>query len=68
MNLPAALEAVQQPIGVPVALLERSEHVQLQGGLAKLETMMKDVRRVAGVNRQLVDEVSFVLPLGGTAC
>ncbi|BGP58258.1 hypothetical protein JCM8202_000980 [Rhodotorula sphaerocarpa] len=61
LNLPAALEAVQQPIGVPVALLERSEHVQLQGGLAKLETMMKDVRRVAGVNRQLVDESQAML-------
>ncbi|POY75432.1 hypothetical protein BMF94_1502 [Rhodotorula taiwanensis] len=56
LNLPAALEAVQQPIGVPATLVERSEHIRTQGGLAKLETMMKDVRRVATVNRRLVEE------------
>lgn len=70
MNLPAALEAVQQPIGVPATLVERSEHIRTQGGLAKLETMMKDVRRVATVNRRLVEEVGlpfcrFTVPVSG---
>lgn len=66
MNLPAALESTQQqPAGgavvvvvVPPHLLEHSQRIQSQGGLAKLETMMKDVRRISSVNRKLVQEVS----------
>ncbi|TKA54500.1 hypothetical protein B0A53_03193 [Rhodotorula sp. CCFEE 5036] len=67
MNLPAALESTrhqqqqqQQPAAagsvVPPHLLEHSQRIQGQGGLAKLETMMKDVRRISSVNRKLVQE------------
>ncbi|GAA5985490.1 hypothetical protein JCM10908_006995 [Rhodotorula pacifica] len=57
LNLPAALEfAQQQPAGVPAHLLEHSQRIRSQGGLAKLETMMKDVRRISNVNRKLVQE------------
>ena len=70
MNLPAALESTrhqqqqqQQPAAagsvVPPHLLEHSQRIQGQGGLAKLETMMKDVRRISSVNRKLVQEVSW---------
>lgn len=66
MNLPAALESAQQQqqqpmtggVVVPPHLLEHSQRIQSQGGLAKLETMMKDVRRISSVNRKLVQEVS----------
>lgn len=64
MNLPAALESAQQQqqqpmtggVVVPPHLLEHSQRIQSQGGLAKLETMMKDVRRISSVNRKLVQE------------
>lgn len=57
LQLPAALDAVQQPLGVPPALLTKAAAVKSEGGVARLEAMMKDVRRVAEVNRKLVQEV-----------
>ncbi|GAA5871620.1 hypothetical protein JCM3774_006313 [Rhodotorula dairenensis] len=57
LNLPAALDSSQQqPVGTPRHLVELSERIRQEGGLAKLETMMKDVRRISSVNRKLVQE------------
>lgn len=64
LNLPAALEATQQPLGVPPTLLEKSTAVQAEGGLERLETMMQDVRRVAKVNQKMLQEVRHALRYG----
>ncbi|GAA5998864.1 Rim20p [Rhodotorula paludigena] len=61
LNLPAALEATQQPLGVPPTLLEKSTAVQAEGGLERLETMMQDVRRVAKVNQKMLQESNELL-------
>ncbi|BGP27682.1 pH-response regulator protein palA/rim20 [Rhodotorula toruloides] len=58
LQLPAALDAVQQPLGVPIAILTKEAAIKSEGGAARLEAMMKDVRRVAEVNRKLLQEVS----------
>ncbi|BGP65975.1 hypothetical protein NBRC10512_007362 [Rhodotorula toruloides] len=56
LQLPAALDAVQQPLGVPSAILTKAAAIKSEGGIARLEAMMKDVRRVAEVNRKLLQE------------
>ncbi|GAA6017786.1 hypothetical protein JCM10207_000501 [Rhodosporidiobolus poonsookiae] len=56
LGLPGALDAVQQPLGVPPSLLDKASSVQAEGGVDRLETMMKDVRRVASVNQRLLQE------------
>ncbi|GAA5908302.1 hypothetical protein JCM5296_000511 [Sporobolomyces johnsonii] len=58
LSLPAALEASLQPLGIPPHLLDQAESIRAQGGLERLETMMKDVRRVKGVNERLLQEAT----------
>ncbi|GAA5906375.1 hypothetical protein JCM6882_002712 [Rhodosporidiobolus microsporus] len=41
---------------IPPSLLEKAATVQAEGGVERLETMMKDVRRVAGVNQKMLQE------------
>jgi len=62
LNLPASLQVSQQPLGVPAAVLDAAARVQAEGGVERLETMMKDVRRVADVNMRMLQEVR-ALPL-----
>ncbi|BGP03504.1 pH-response regulator protein palA/rim20 [Rhodotorula toruloides] len=61
LQLPAALDAVQQPLGVPSAILTKAAAIKSEGGIARLEAMMKDVRRVAEVNRKLLQEAEDLL-------
>ncbi|GAA5824059.1 hypothetical protein JCM3770_004945, partial [Rhodotorula araucariae] len=61
LGLPAALEAAQQPLGVPSAVLDAAARVQAEGGIERLETMMKDVRRVANVNARMLQEATELL-------
>ncbi|BGP51757.1 pH-response regulator protein palA/rim20 [Rhodotorula kratochvilovae] len=58
LGLPAALEAAQQPLGVPSAVLDAAARVQAEGGVERLVTMMKDVRRVAAVNARMLQEAN----------
>lgn len=58
LNLPASLDALYSPpLGVPPSLLEKSQTLRAEGGAERLEVMMKDVRRVAGVGRRMWQEV-----------
>lgn len=57
LNLPASLQVSQQPLGVPAAVLDAAARVLAEGGVERLETMMKDVRRVADVNMRMLQEV-----------
>lgn len=59
LNLPASLEAVQQPTTLPPSLLYKAEDVRASRGVTKLNTMMQDVRKVSQVNQRLLDEVSL---------
>ncbi|GAA5850405.1 hypothetical protein JCM9279_001404 [Rhodotorula babjevae] len=58
LNLPASLQVSQQPLGVPAAVLDAAARVQAEGGVERLETMMKDVRRVADVNMRMLHEAT----------
>ncbi|GAA5947758.1 hypothetical protein JCM3775_002946, partial [Rhodotorula graminis] len=61
LNLPASLQVSQQPLGVPAAVLDAATRVQAEGGVERLETMMKDVRRVADVNMRMLQEATASL-------
>ncbi|GAA5908503.1 hypothetical protein JCM8208_002648 [Rhodotorula glutinis] len=58
LNLPASLQVSQQPLGVPAAVLDAAARVLAEGGVERLETMMKDVRRVADVNMRMLQEAT----------
>lgn len=57
MNLPAALEALERPIGLPPSLLRKAEEVQLENGLSRVTASIEDVRRLAQNNQAILDGV-----------
>ncbi|TNY20372.1 BRO1-like domain-containing protein [Rhodotorula diobovata] len=67
LHLPSSLEASHQPLGVPPAVLDAAARVQAEGGVARLEAMMQDVRRVAGVNARMLKEATDTLDRESTA-
>jgi programmed cell death 6-interacting protein len=63
MNLPAALEALERPIGLPPSLLRKAEEVRLENGLSRVAASLEDVQRLAQSNQVILDGVrSDVLP------
>ncbi|RUP46362.1 hypothetical protein BC936DRAFT_147042 [Jimgerdemannia flammicorona] len=56
LNLPGALQALEQPIGLPPSLLARSEEVQHEGGLHALYDMLENVKSMSMRNAEILDE------------
>ncbi|OZJ06787.1 hypothetical protein BZG36_00149 [Bifiguratus adelaidae] len=56
LNLPGALQALEQPIGLPPSLLEKSEEVRALGGLPRLYEMLENVRSMSLKNASLLDD------------
>ncbi|EKM78721.1 hypothetical protein AGABI1DRAFT_59755 [Agaricus bisporus var. burnettii JB137-S8] len=61
MNLPAALEALERPIGLPPSLLRKAEEVQLENGLSRVTASIEDVRRLAQNNQAILDGAMDIL-------
>ncbi|KAI9026170.1 BRO1-like domain-containing protein [Hyaloraphidium curvatum] len=61
MNLPAAIEALEQPIGLPPALLERSGEVRSEGGAKSLEDAWATVRNLAKRDAEMLAEAVRLL-------
>ncbi|TFK40326.1 BRO1-like domain-containing protein [Crucibulum laeve] len=59
--LPAALEALERPIGLPPSLLRKAEEVRLENGPAKIEASIEDVQRLAHQDSALLDEALDIL-------
>lgn len=59
MNLPAALEALERPIGLPPSLLSKAEEVRLEGGPARIAACIGDVQRLAQHDQAILDEVGY---------
>lgn len=57
MNLPAALEALERPIGLPPSLLRKAEEVRLENGLSRVAASIEDVQRLAQSNQAILDGV-----------
>ncbi|KAJ2964193.1 hypothetical protein NQZ79_g843 [Umbelopsis isabellina] len=56
LNLPTALQALEQPIGPPPSLLKRAEEVKSKGGTSVLYDMTEKVRQLSLKNSELLDQ------------
>lgn len=56
LNLPAALQALEQPIGPPPSLIKRADEVKSKGGSALLYDMIEKVRQLSLKNSELLDQ------------
>ncbi|OBZ72455.1 pH-response regulator protein palA/RIM20 [Grifola frondosa] len=61
LHLPAALEALEKPIGLPPSLLKKAEDVRLETGPSKIETLIQDVRTLAKHSVEILDEAMDIL-------
>ncbi|KAK7051008.1 pH-response regulator protein palA/rim20 [Paramarasmius palmivorus] len=61
LNLPASLEALERPVGLPPSLLKKAEEVRLENGPVKIEAAIKDLRRLARQNNKILDEAMDIL-------
>ncbi|TPX67068.1 hypothetical protein SpCBS45565_g04044 [Spizellomyces sp. 'palustris'] len=56
LNLPAAIEALEQPIGLPSSLLQHSEEVRRQGGAKSLQDTWATIAALADRDNGILDE------------
>ena len=71
LNLPAALEAMEKPVGLPPSLLKKAEEVRSEDGPNRVQLSIDNVRKLAEINMELLNEVwsrSAVLRLGESVC
>lgn len=57
LNLPAALEALEKPIGLPPSLLKKAEEVRQEEGPSRVESSIENVQKLAQRNMELLNEV-----------
>lgn len=61
LNLPASLEALERPIGLPPSLLKKAEEVRLEQGPDRIEAYLDDVQHLARRAMSLLDEAMDIL-------
>ncbi|KAJ3520410.1 hypothetical protein NMY22_g12771 [Coprinellus aureogranulatus] len=61
LNLPASLEALERPIGLPPSLLKKAEEVRLENGPDKIEASLDDVEMLAKRDASILEEALDVL-------
>ncbi|KAI9061298.1 pH-response regulator [Trametes sanguinea] len=61
LNLPAALDALDRPVGLPPSLLKKIEEVRLESGPDRIETHIHDVQALGDHVTSLLDEALDVL-------
>ncbi|KAI0359835.1 BRO1-domain-containing protein [Trametes cingulata] len=61
LNLPASLDALDRPIGLPPSLLKKAEEVRLESGPERIDTYIRDVQVLAQHVSSLLDEAMDIL-------
>ena len=61
MRLPASLEALDRPIGLPPSLLRKAEEVRLENGPERIEQALDNLDNLAQRNRAALDQASVCL-------
>ncbi|KAI0065090.1 BRO1-domain-containing protein [Artomyces pyxidatus] len=61
LNLPAALEALDKPVGLPPSLLSKAEEVRLDNGPQRIEKSIDDVQMLAKRAQQILDDAYDIL-------
>lgn len=59
LNLPAALEDVKG-VGIPQSLVEKSNIVRMNGGVHKLENMIRELPELLKRNEEIINEVIYI--------
>ena len=57
LKLPASLDALDKPIGLPPSLLNKAEEVRLENGPERAEKLLEDVRTLARRAQAILTEV-----------
>ncbi|KAG0342357.1 pH-response regulator protein palA/rim20 [Podila horticola] len=57
LNLPGSLQALDQPVGLPPALLQHIEDIATAGGIRALHDMLETVRTLSRQNGAILDEI-----------
>lgn len=57
LNLPASLDALEQPIGLPPSLLRKAEEVRLEEGPSRIEESIENIEKLSEYNTKLLNEV-----------
>ncbi|XP_050540794.1 programmed cell death 6-interacting protein [Daktulosphaira vitifoliae] len=60
LNLPAALEDVKG-VGIPQSLIEKSNSVRMNGGIQKLETLIRELPELLKRNEEIINESERML-------
>ncbi|KAI0833513.1 BRO1-domain-containing protein [Trametes gibbosa] len=61
LNLPAALDALDRPVGLPPSLVRKAEEVRLESGPERVDTYIRDVQALAQHVSSLLDEAMDIL-------
>lgn len=56
-NLPAVLDALDKPIGLPPSLLKKAEEIRLENGPERVEKLLEDVQMLARRAMAILTEV-----------
>lgn len=56
--MPAALED-GKGVGIPQSLIEKSNSIRMNGGVQKLETMIRELPELLKRNEEIINEVLF---------
>jgi programmed cell death 6-interacting protein len=57
LKLPASLDALDKPIGLPPSLLNKAEEVRLENGPERAEKLLEDVQTLARRAQTILSEV-----------
>ncbi|KAF9114815.1 pH-response regulator protein palA/rim20 [Mortierella sp. AM989] len=57
LNLPGALQALEQPVGLPPSLLSHIDEIHAEGGIHVLQEMLENVRTLSRQNASILDEI-----------
>ncbi|KAK0483604.1 BRO1-like domain-containing protein [Armillaria novae-zelandiae] len=60
-NLPASIEALERPVGLPPSLLKKGEEVRLENGPMKIESWFEDLQRQARHDFNILEEAMDIL-------
>ncbi|KAJ3887741.1 BRO1-like domain-containing protein [Lentinula edodes] len=61
LNLPASLEALERPVGLPPSFLKKAEEVRLENGPAKIEAAIEDLYKLSRQNYKFLNEAMDIL-------
>ncbi|TFY67754.1 hypothetical protein EVG20_g3830 [Dentipellis fragilis] len=61
LNLPASLDALEKPIGLPPSLLKKAEEVRLENGPLRIEKLIEDIQMLAQRDSQILSDAMDIL-------